>query len=145
MDHVAIMRPSWKLLPKILSGEKKIESRWYKTRCEAWGKVQTGDMIWFKDSGKPVTVYADVERVIEFNHLNPQRVRKIIYKYGAKDGISSDNLEFFCHWAKDKKYCVLVFLKNPRPVSKPFQINKKGFGSARAFISVKNIDTIKIK
>ena len=29
MQHVAIMKKSWGLTDKILSGQKKIESRWY--------------------------------------------------------------------------------------------------------------------
>lgn len=32
MEHVAIMKKSWGLTRKILSGEKTIESRWYRFR-----------------------------------------------------------------------------------------------------------------
>jgi len=43
MDHVAIMTPSWKLIPKILDGKKTIESCWYQTRRAPWGKIAIGD------------------------------------------------------------------------------------------------------
>jgi len=38
MDHVAIMKKSWKLTEKILSGEEKIESRWYKSKYSPRGE-----------------------------------------------------------------------------------------------------------
>ncbi|MEI7477466.1 MAG: hypothetical protein WCJ81_02865 [bacterium] len=39
MDHVAIMKKSRKLIPKIVSGEKTIESRWYQTKRAPWNTV----------------------------------------------------------------------------------------------------------
>lgn len=41
MDHLAIMNPKRKLIPKILSGEKKIESRWYMMRVAPWDKIKS--------------------------------------------------------------------------------------------------------
>jgi len=45
---------------------------------------------------------------------------------------------------KDKKYCLLIFLKNPQKI-KPFEINKFGFGAMCSWISVNNINTIRSK
>lgn len=45
MEHVAIMRKSWGLTDKILSGQKKIESRWYKTWFGAMSSWITVDDI----------------------------------------------------------------------------------------------------
>ena len=58
MDHVATMRKSWEFLPKILSGEKTIESRWLKNKSVPWGRVCIGDTIYFKNTGEPVTAKA---------------------------------------------------------------------------------------
>jgi len=66
MDHIAIMKKSWGLLPKILSGEKTCESRWYKFKRDPWDKVKEGDTLWFKDSGEPVSVKARVRKVSQF-------------------------------------------------------------------------------
>lgn len=44
---------------------------------------------------------------------------------------------------KDKNYCLLIFLKNPREINY-FDISKKGFGAMSAWITVKNIKEIKI-
>lgn len=166
MEHIAIMKKSWHLLPKILTGEKTIESRWYKTRSEAWGKVKAGDTIYFKDSGEPVNLKAGVVKVLEFENLTPQKVKKVLKRYGEKPNklgfspvlrkqkfslsgraglrINRDDvsLEHFYQLVKNKKYCVLIFLKNPRKV-KLFNIDKKGFGAPRAWLTVKDINHIK--
>lgn len=41
-----------------------------------------------------------------------------------------------------KKYCVLVFLKDAKPVV-PFDIDKTGFGNANAWLTVNTVDSIK--
>ena len=54
MDHVAIMKKSWGLTQKILTKQKKIESRWYKSKYSPWGKIEKNDFVYFKDSGEPI-------------------------------------------------------------------------------------------
>lgn len=72
MDHVAIMRKSWGLTQKILTGEKKIESRWYNVRYAPWDKIEKGDMVYFKDSGTPVTLRTRVQKVLQFSISHQQ-------------------------------------------------------------------------
>lgn len=57
------MKKSWGLTQKILSGKKKIESRWYKSKCSPWGKIGKGDVVCFKDSGEPISIKTEVEKV----------------------------------------------------------------------------------
>ena len=144
MDHVAIMRKSWGLIPRILDGSKKIESRWSINKIVPWGKVKTGDMVYFKNSGEPVTVSAEVSKIKEFQNLDKNIVRKILEKYGGVGGIATSNVNSTIKWAERKKYCTLIYLKNPKKV-KPFKIDKSGFGSACAWMCVENISKIKIK
>ena len=56
MQHLAIMKKSWNLTDKILTGKKKIESRWYKNKYKPWNKIKTEDVVYFKDSGIPVKI-----------------------------------------------------------------------------------------
>lgn len=142
MDHVAIMKKSWKLTDKILSGEKKIESRWYMHKCKPWDCIKAGEKIYFKNSGESVTLKAEVLKVIQFFDLNPERVKEILEKYGKADGIGRDKFDGFFKIFKNKKYCVLIFLKNPQKI-KPFEINKNGFGMMSAWITVSNINKIR--
>ena len=59
MINIAIMKKSWGLLPKILTKEKKIESRWYKARYSPWNRIKPLEIVYFKDSEEPVTVRMD--------------------------------------------------------------------------------------
>lgn len=143
MEHVAIMKKSWGLTDKILSGQKKIESRWYKNKYRPWDIIKIGEIVYFKDSGEPVSVKAEVEKVLQFSDLTPEKVKEILEKYGADDGIEKEKISGFFERFKNKKYCLLIFLKNPQKI-KPFNINKKGFGLMSAWITIKNVDEIKI-
>ena len=143
MEHIAIMKKSWGLTQKILSGQKKIESRWYKVKYAPWNRIKSGELIYFKDSGDPVTIKAEVDRVIQFSDLTSNKVKEILYQYGQADGLSSDKIPEFFELFKDKKYCMLIFLKNPKKI-KPFDIDKSGYGAMSAWISIDNINKIKV-
>lgn len=140
MDHVAIMTPSWKLIPKILSGEKSIESRRYQTRRAPWNTASIGDRLFFKDSGKSITAQATVSRVWQFEIAMMRDVENIVKEFGARIAIVNPNVST---WGKLPKYCVLIELQNPESIA-PFNINKAGFGSGAAWITVDSIDRIRI-
>lgn len=142
MDHVAIMKKSWGLTQKILSGQKKIESRWYKNKHSPWGQIKEGDAIYLKDSGGPVSVKAKVEKVISFSDLTPGKVKQVLSQYGGDCGIEKDKIKEFFEVFKNKRYCLLVFLKNPEKIE-PFEIDKTGFGVMSAWLTVENINRIK--
>ncbi|MEK6820538.1 MAG: ASCH domain-containing protein [Nanoarchaeota archaeon] len=142
MEHIAIMKKSWNLLPKILTGEKKIESRWYKNKYPPWNKIKEGELIYFKDSGCPVTLKSEVEKVLQFSDLNENKVKEILDKHGREDGLGIDDIPKFFEMFKDKKYCMLIYLKNVEKIH-PFNINKKGFGMMSAWLSLGNVGEIK--
>ena len=137
------MKKSWGLTHKIISGKKKIESRWYKSKRSPWGKIKKGDTVYFKNSGEPVSIKAEVEKVISFSDLTPKKVKQILKEYGRDDGIEENKVPDFFELFKDKKYCLLIFLKNPERI-KPFEINKTGFGMMSAWLVVEDIDKIKV-
>lgn len=138
MDHVAIIKKSWGLLPKILSGEKSIESRWYMRRYTPWGKISNGDTIYFKNSGELVIIKATVQGIKKFERLTPKKVRDILYEYGERDGITEKDIPKYYELFKNKKYCLLISLTKPEKVH-PFAINKKGFGAMAAWLTIPHI------
>ena len=142
MEHIAILKKSWGLLPKILTGQKTIESRWYKKKCSPWDKIKKGEIVYFKDSGEPVTIKAEVARVIQYENLGPEKVKEILNKYGKAIGLGINDINKFYKEAKDKRYCLLVFLKNLKKI-KPFNINKTGFGITSAWLCVEDVNKIK--
>ena len=143
MDHVAIMRKSWNLIPKILDGRKKIESRWGVNKVAPWGKVKVGDRVYFKNSGEPIVAVAQVSKVRELENLSPQKIKEILEEYGSDGDISISNFEEMSNWAKNKRYCTLIYLVNPRKI-KPFNIDKTGFGSASAWLTTENVTNISV-
>jgi len=42
-------------------------------------------MIYFKDSGEPVTVKAIVKRVEQYSDLNDEKIKNLLEKYSSKD------------------------------------------------------------
>jgi ASC-1-like (ASCH) protein len=142
MDHLAIMKKEWGLTEKILSGRKKIESRWYSVKYKPWDRIKSGDKIYFKDSGEPVRLVAEAEKVMQFSDLTPKKVKDILNRYGDDDGIEKNKIPEFFKRFEDKKYCILVFLKNPQEI-KPFEIDKTGFGAMVAWITIDDISRIK--
>jgi hypothetical protein len=143
MEHVAIMRKSWGLLPKILNGQKTIESRWLMNQSAPWGKVQEGEVVYFKDAGEPITARATVSHVLQFDSLNPERISDILDFYGEDDGISADDMPHYEALFRDKQYCVLVFLEDIQAVE-PFHIDKSGFGLQTAWITAPSIREIRL-
>jgi ASC-1-like (ASCH) protein len=142
MDHIAIMNKSWKLIDKILSGEKKIESRWYHSRFAPWNKIKKGETVYFKDAGCPVTAKATVAKVLQYADCTEEQVKKIIDEYGGSGGIAFRNKDSAFKWAGKKRYCTLVFLRDASKVT-PFEIDKTGFGNACAWMCVDSIDKVK--
>ena len=91
MEHLAILAKKRKLLSKIISGEKTIESRWYKSKIVPWDQIKVGEAIYFKESGDPVTVQAVVAKVMQF-HLPEINVAKLLHKYGAEIGFTPEQI-----------------------------------------------------
>lgn len=140
MDHVAIMKKTWGLIPKILSGEKTIESRWYKARIAPWERIKVGDTVYFKNSGESVTVVADVKQVLQFDNLNKDFFEYIVSRYADQICLVNRDYES-CY--REKRYCILIFLERARLLEQPFDINKSGFGMSCAWIVVEDIEKIK--
>jgi hypothetical protein len=137
------MKKEWKLIDKILNREKTIESRWYSSKKVPWDKVKIGETIYFKDSGDPISATAEVASVKQYENYSDEDLKRIIDEYGGKGNISFvwGAQEVF-DWAKEKKYCILIYLKNPKKIE-PFEINKKGFGNMASWICVEDINNIK--
>ena len=142
MEYIAIMKKAWGLTDKILDGRKKIESRWYLAKRKPWNSIKAEETVYFKDSGEPVKRKAEVGKTMQFADLTPRRVKEILDKYGKADGIEEEKIPEFFKRFKNKKYCVLVFLKNPVKI-KPFEISKTGFGARAAWITIKSVVKIK--
>jgi len=138
MHHIAILNKQRKLLHKIISGEKTIESRWYKFRKTPYQNIKSGDIVYFKDSGDPITVKAEVSKTLFFDNLTLNKITDILKKYGKKIVIPVS----YAKNLTDKNYCTLIFVTKVKKVT-PFLIDKRGYGNMAAWITVDNIKNIK--
>ncbi len=80
---------------------------------------------------------------MQFYEPTPTLVRDIYQKYGEAIGVSKEK---HTKWAKDKivnnkRYCILMFLTNPRKV-RPFDINKTSFCNVAAWLCTQNIKDV---
>jgi ASC-1-like (ASCH) protein len=141
MDHIAIMQKTWGLTEKIVTGQKTIESRWYNVKYAPWGRISPGDTIYFKNSSEPVTIQAEVEKVLYFSDLIPDRVHTILEQYSKDIGIEEPDIPKFFEMFKHKRYCILIYLKHAQHIP-PFEINKQGFGAMSSWICVEHISKI---
>ncbi len=138
------MKKSWGLIPKILNKTKIAESRWYKSRITPWDRIKKGDNLYFKNSGESVTIKVKVIKVIQYKISNNKQALEILEKYAEKDlGIEEAPPEIL-DYIKDKKYAVIVFFDKVEEI-KPFNIDKTGFGAMAAWITIDNINKIKLK
>ena len=139
MEHVAILDKKLNLLQKIVNGEKTIESRWYKFKKIPYQNISINEIVYFKNSGEPVTVKAIVEKVLFFKDLENVKIKEIIKEYGKQIGIDIS----YSNRLSEKRYCSLIFLKDVLEI-KPFEIDKKGYGNMAAWITIDSIDKIKV-
>jgi ASC-1-like (ASCH) protein len=142
MDHIAIMQKSWGLTEKIATGQKTIETRWYKVKYTPWGRISPGDSIYFKNSGEPITIQAKISKVINFSDLTPEKVHTILKDYSEDLGLDEPDIQRFFEMFKHKRYCILMYLKDAHHIQ-PIEINKQGFGAMSSWISVESIAKIK--
>jgi ASC-1-like (ASCH) protein len=142
MDHIAFMQKSWGFTEKIATGQKVIESRWCNVKYAPWGRISAGDSIFFKNTGESIAIQAEVEKVLYFSDLTPDKVRTILEQYGKDLGIDEPDIPKFFEIFKHKRYCILIYLKHAQHIT-PFEINKQGFGTMSSWICVEHISKIK--
>ena len=75
MEHIAILSKKRKILDKIISGEKIIESRWYKFKKTPFEVISAGETVYFKESGEPVSAKAKVQKALFFKDLNLEKIK----------------------------------------------------------------------
>lgn len=138
MEHVAILARKQRLLGKILAGEKTIESRWSKTRRPPFRAIAPGEIVYFKESGCPVSAKATVQKVLFFDDLDDRRIRELLATYHDALGVSLSYAEH----VKGRRYCTLIFLAKVQALE-PFAIDKQGFGLMAAWLSVPAIAAIR--
>lgn len=79
--HVAIV--SRAVAASLISGIKRLESRFTRSRRAPVGCISPGDAIYFKVSGGCIIGLSIAERVVELGGLTPSAVRSLHRAYGG--------------------------------------------------------------
>ena len=116
--HLVILQKPY--LDAILAGQKRIESRFTKTKRYAFGRVLPGDKLFLKESSGPVCATAMIKAVKSFENLTSKQIIEIKKQYNhyitGSDG----------YWRSksDCRFGFLVWLEDVKSI-KPVRINKK--------------------
>jgi len=116
--HLVILKKPY--LDAILSGRKRIESRFTKTRRYAFGRVLPGDKLFLKVSSGPVCAVATVATVKNFENLTPKQILELKQRY--KHHIAGS--EEYWRSKTDCRFGFLAWLKDVRAIE-PVRIRKK--------------------
>ena len=116
--HLVILKKPY--LEAIIEGQKRVESRFTKTRRPHFGQIYAGDEIFLKLSSGPVCATATAAAVKYFENLTPKQVLQLKQQYNHLIHGSND------YWQSKTncKFGFLVWLKDIRPIE-PVWISKK--------------------
>ncbi len=115
---------------KILSGEKTVDGRFSRNRIPPFGCVARGDKILLKPAGENIVGEVEVENVLYFNNLTPEKIDKIKDEWGRMM-VMSDSF-----WLERLKasYASLIFLTKPRKYLLPEKSPKIKKGDRRSWV-----------
>lgn len=140
MHHVALMKKSWMMIPKMLSGEKTIESRWYQSKQDPFNKTSPGDTIYFQNAREPVTAKANVVRVEQFTFDNDDEALDVAKKFGERIGLPDILPEYIMN--KHPRYAVLMWVSDATVVE-PFEIDRTGYPIGSGWFCIEDINLIR--
>ncbi len=135
--HLVILKKPY--LDAILEGQKRIESRFTKTRRYAFGRVLPGNKLFLKVSSGPVCAVATVAAVKNFENLTPKQILELKQRYNHHIAGSEE------YW-RSKMNCrfgFLAWLKDVRAIE-PVRIRKKDWRAWVVLTEKENFGLLKI-
>ena len=119
--HLAICTEPF--LSMILSGKKKVESRFSKNKIAPYDKVSKNDLVILKKSGGKVMGSFCVKRVEYFEIKNKKTLKELENKYSKI--ICADAEPNFWQKRISARYASFIWIEKLTPL-KSFPINKSG-------------------
>ena len=114
--HLMIVHPRY--IGPILTGHKLVEARLGRDRRAPYNHVRPGDKVYIKPTSMAVTAHAIVERVDQYEDLEPIDIEKLHELY--EDRVLGGD-DFWLAKA-DAKYTTLITLSKVRPLTNPNQV-----------------------
>jgi hypothetical protein len=77
--HAAIIDA--RLASGLRDGRKRLETRFGHQRRLPYGRISVGDQVYFKISGSDIIGHSTVNRVLQFDNLNPRTIDALQREY----------------------------------------------------------------
>lgn len=107
--HVAWIRKP--LADALLRGQKRVESRFSRTRRPPFGCVHVGDRVWFREVGGGWVAVATVARVRQYERLTPSAIHALCRRYQRAVGADAR----YWHARRDCRFATFLWLTDLRP------------------------------
>jgi len=140
MDHVVYLDAKAKEMDKILSGNKKMIIRGATGRKLPYGKVNSGDALYFINNNSEglVKALAKVKIVFNSEKMLPEESKNLIERNQEKLKLTDKQLD---RWI-GKRYLVLIEIEDVTEVH-PFEIDKSSYGNMDDWLIVEDIKKVK--
>lgn len=140
MDHVVYLDAKAKELENLIEGKKTMIIRGAAGRKLPYGRVSSGDNLYFINNNAEGNIRArcTVVSVINSEKLSEEESAEIIKKHQDKLQLTDKQ---FQRWA-GKRYIVLIEVNAVEEIE-PFGIDKSNYGNMDDWLPVEDINTVR--
>lgn len=140
MDHVVYVDTKAKEMEKLVNKEKKMIIRGAAGRKLPYGRVDTGDVLYFiKNKGEgQIEAKAVVKNVLNSEKMTKEESIDLVSNNQDKLKLTDQQ---FNRWA-GKRYIVLIEIEDIETI-RPFMIDKSNYGNMDDWLLVEEIKNIK--
>ncbi|MGE5463079.1 MAG: hypothetical protein ACM3PS_06980 [Syntrophothermus sp.] len=140
MDHVVYVDAKARELEKLLSGEKTMIVRGATGRKLPYGRVESGDCLFFVENNGEGIVHAGATAGNVFNSekLTEAQAAELLRGSQSKLNLTPEQ---FKRWS-GKRYLVLIEVRQAQAID-PFAIDRSQYGNMDDWLVVNNIESVK--
>ena len=140
MDHIVYLDAKAKELDHFLSGTKTMIIRGAMGRKMPYGKVFSGDVLFFMENKGDglVKAKAVVEDVFTSGQLSREESEAVVESHQPRLMLNPGMKKRFA----GKRYLVLISVKDFQPVE-PFGIDRSAYGNMDDWLPVENVDHVR--
>ena len=142
MDHIVYLDAQAKEFENLLSGRKTMIIRGATGRKLPYGRVYTGDVLYFINNNAEgvVRAKAKVKSAFHSEKMTEDESHALVKKNQPKLSLTEKQIK---RWA-GKRYIVLIEVAEVREIP-PFAIDKSKYGNMDDWLPVEKIESVTIK
>ena len=140
MDHVVYLDAKAAELKKLLDGSKSMIIRGAAGRKMPYGRVNSGDMLYFmeNDGSGEVRARAEVVEVLNSEKMSKEESAALVEKHQKSLQLTKEQHK---RWA-GKRYLVLVTVSDVQSVE-PIAVDRSGYGNMDDWLPVEEIGKVR--